>query len=170
MQLLEAHTCGGSRTLVTSEECGSKELRLVLEDEEIRGAFTMFEDSQWHDLPHRVPAGVGLEFGERDRRLAAATHDAGAQLDEDAWLVSDDEDFLQNLVGSEVQHHIAVIPIASVPWMFRLKQCGAVSTACLVAILEREQDFLDEKSDISPRKREAKQLSLDRVAVLLGLE
>lgn len=181
LSLLEVHRCGGSRRLVSCEECireeilgprsedgGTPELAQLLTRLDIDEHFDVDADDGWQRLPAMVPLASGRVFDERDRRLTAAAGCRGIALDCDAWLVTDDEDYLSNLTDPCVQDKIAVVPVHSVVLMLAFYQCGAISNKDLEAVLCAEQERLDTNLGMQARKRTAKQVTLDRIAVRLG--
>jgi hypothetical protein len=125
-------------------------------------------DRGWDDLPDPVPQPWGLIFGERDRRLAAATNAAGDVEDVDPWLVSDDVDFVENLKADDVLLHIRVWPVSTGDLLLALHACGAISDDELEAVLRAEERHLDSLAGMQPRKRLRKEDALTRMAVRLG--
>jgi hypothetical protein len=77
-------------------------------------------------LPDPVPEPVGLTFGERDRRLAAATDVAGEAADEDPIVVTDNVDFVENLKSEDVLGPREVWPVGSGELLLSLHRCGAM--------------------------------------------
>lgn len=182
LSLLDAHRCGGARRLISCDACVRDELlgprsrdgsfpsvAEVLSAEDISQHIETQPDDGWGGLLAAVPESGGRTFDEGDRRLAMATDALGVKEDADAWLVSDDEDFLLNLQDSVVQAKLAVFPVASGILMLALYECGAIRAEELEALLQAEQDRVDSDLKMQKRKRAAKQDTLNRIAVRLGL-
>jgi hypothetical protein len=179
--LIDAHQCGGSRILASSDACMREEvtgpradgrpppeLASVLTSIDAAERIKLYSDCGWHDLPAIVPLPVGRNFGERDRRLAAATDYASETEDADAWLVTDDEDFVANLLDSSVMALIAVYPVHSAVMLLYMYDCGVLNGAELECALAAEQDRLETDLAMRPEVRALKQDRLDRLAVRLG--
>ncbi len=182
LSLIEAHRCSGFRQLVSSEECLREEvtgprgdsskpapaLAEVLGPADLAKHVITHSDQGWDALPDPVPQPSGLIFGERDRRLAAATDAAGAMEDVDPWLVTDDVDFVENLKAEDVLAHVRVWPVSTGDLLLTLHACGAISDDELEAVLEGEERHLNSQPDMHPRKRLRKEDALTRMAVRLG--
>jgi hypothetical protein len=182
LSLVAAHRCSGCRRLVSSEVCLREEvtgpradasasqpaLAEVLDQADVASHFTIHSDSGWEGLPNTVPEPSGLTFGERDRRLTAATDAAGQDADVDPLLVTDDDDFLENLRSPEVALYVRVFPITSGELLIALHECGAVTYDELEAVLVAEDARLDKDSLMQARKRARKEDALNRMAARLG--
>ncbi|ETW25558.1 hypothetical protein MGAST_01985 [Mycobacterium gastri 'Wayne'] len=128
----------------------------------------MHSDFGWDVLPDPVPLPWGLTFGERDRRLAMATHAAGEAAGVDPLLVSDDVDFVENLKSVDVAVHVRVYPVGSGDLLIALHECGAITDQELEAVLVAEEARLTNDLAMQPRKRARKEDALNRMAVRLG--
>jgi hypothetical protein len=180
MALVEAHRCSGMRLLISSETClreevcgpsergADPELAEILSPGDAASHITSRSDAGWERLPETVPHPVGIKFDEGDRRLTVATDVAGEEEDCVALLVTDDVDFLGNLLTAEAQSIVCVFPVASGDLLLALHACGAITDDELEAVLYAEQDRLDRAVNMKERKRLAKQDALNRMAVRLG--
>lgn len=182
LSLLAAHSCSGSRHLVSSEVCLREEvtgprdhpdarqpaLAEVLDQADIATHFSLHSDSGWENLPDTVPKSAGLTFGERDRRLAAATDAAGQEADVDPVLATDDVDFFENLSSPDVGVYVRIFPLTSGGLLIALHECGAITDDELEAVLVAEAARLDSDLAMQPRKRARKEDALNRMAARLG--
>lgn len=171
--LVEAHRCLGMRTLISSLHLIDTEVRPALADEEIAAdqvvnSLDARDDAAWTGLPTHCPPG-GLVFDEGDRRLLASANAACAQYGDDAWLVTDDEDFFQNVLRCIDEEQTAVWPVVSPKLLLYLFRCGALDRQQMEALLEAEQERLREDPAMQDRKRNAKQRTLDEIAAQLAV-
>jgi hypothetical protein len=163
--LIACHQCGGDRELLTSGDCLVKEIiqkpELVggLSPSTVRSWFKVVSDEGYAGLPDKSPDS-NREFGERDRRLAAAAHGQSQAQETVVWLVSDDEDFLANL--AEVPDLVEAIPIHSCDLMLELARCGAIEFAVVEKMIEIEGERISLKIMGTP-KRAQKLDRLDRL-------
>jgi hypothetical protein len=176
--LVRAHQCGDTRTLVSSPSCLKEEVtgpasdgRLLELSSHITTAdaealFACHSDDGWETLP---PSVRGASFGDRDRRLtqAAASALADSEGSDGIALVTDDEDFLDNLYEHGLD--LGVLPVASTIMMLELWDCGAIGVDALEAVVEAEDEHLSRTPSMSARKRERKQASIDRLISRLGV-
>lgn len=180
LALLDAHSCNEGRHLVSSDhlvaneiavmpEAGhARELASFLNVDDVEARLSRYDDSQWDRLPTHCPDG-GRVFGEGDRRLVACAESASVQLDEYAYIATDDEDLIMNIYHCFDESFTAVIPVASVTLLLHLVQCGALGAEHLEAVLEAEDLRLQGDTVMQERKRRAKEERLDNVAATLAM-
>jgi hypothetical protein len=168
------------RRLVSTETCVREEitgpttngttpaLTDVATRQDIDQMFVMCPDTGWSGLPATVPPGNGRHFDERDRRLTAAANAAAEAEEAEAWLVTDDEDLISNLLDDCMMREVYVFPVSSGNMLLRLFECGAITEGDLTSVLDAEEERLEQETWMSPRKRAAKEETLNRIAVRLG--
>lgn len=180
LDVLGNHTCGGERTLVSSDEClkmevtgfgkagPPPELAAYVTSIDADLLFRSFSDSGWENLPPNFTSDRSRTFDDRDRRLAQAACAAAESLDSEACLVTDDEDFFQNLLTC-IDRGLGVVPIHSARLVADLHSCGALSDEVLEALLDTETARLEADQSMSAHKKAAKRDALDRIADVAGL-
>jgi hypothetical protein len=169
--LIACHQCAGDRGLLTTGDCLAKEIiqksELVGEllPATVRSWFKVVSDEGFAELPGKAP-DTNRDFGERDRRLAAAAHGQSQFQDTSVWLVSDDEDFLANL--AEVPDLVEARPIHSCDLMLELARCGALEYSVIEKMVEIEGERITLK-DMGGFKRARKLDRLDRLTSELAV-
>jgi len=113
LALIDAHACHATRMLVASSYLVDAEITALPEGDRTRTLagylarvdletrIELQDDAGWDALPDQCPDG-GLDFGDGDRRWVACAEAAGAALDEDAILVTDDEGGCPEFRGTSV--------------------------------------------------------------------
>jgi hypothetical protein len=181
LALIDAHSCHATRTLVSSSYLVATEITALPEGDRTRtlarylaGAIfetriELHDDAGWEDLPDQCPDG-GLEFAAGDRRWVACAEAASAARDEDALLVTDDEDLIDNMRYCLLEGLTATVPVHSVQLLLRLFDCGALHVGDLEAMLEAEEARLRDDVLMQERKRSIKLERLDSAAAKIGLK
>lgn len=181
LALIDAHACHSTRRLVASSYLVDAEITALPEGDRARqlaGYLTsadletrieLYDDGAWSDLPEQCPDG-GLNFGNGDRRWVACAEAAGAALDEDAILVTDDEDLILNMLHCVVEGLTATMPVHTVPLLLRLFDCGVLHVRDLEAMLEAEEARLRDDVLMQDRKRAIKLERLAGAAAKFGLK
>ena len=172
--MIEAHRCHGARKLVSSTHLMDREVRQAFAQDQaaadrVVSQLESHDDTAWTGLPTHCPPGRGLAFDEGDRRLLASADSACDTCGGDAWLVTDDEDFIQNVKFCIDTNRTAVWPVVSPKLLLYLFQCGALDRHQMLAMLEAEGERLDEDERMQDRKRDAKQRTLNEIAAQLAV-
>jgi hypothetical protein len=137
LALIDAHACHSTRRLVASsylvdaeitalpEGDRTRQLAGYLMNSDLETRIELHDDGAWRELPEQCPEG-GLIFGNGDRRWVACAEAAGVALDEDAILVTDDEDLILNMLHCVVEGLTETMPVHTVPLLLRLFDCGVL--------------------------------------------
>lgn len=166
--LLSAHECDGSRVLVTSDWCLSREVPGAVEAgqyADVASRFATYGDASWQSLDDPFPP-LGLCYEEGDRRLTAAADRAARATGLPVDVVTNDEDFLINLEHAVLLGY-EVVPLPSIALLIELFECGALRGSDLLAALEAEEAHI-RTLNLGDRKVSAKLERINDAAIRLA--
>jgi hypothetical protein len=84
-------------------------------------------------------------------------------------LVTDDEDFFDNLLDCLYGNLMAVIPVPSTQLLLHLWECGAITAEVLEAVLQAEEARIGRDGLMGTEARSRRMSILNQIADRLGL-